>query len=256
MKISIITVSYNSVKTIEDTIKSVLFQTYPDIEYIIIDGGSIDGTVKIINKYRDRIAKFVSESDKGLFDALNKGIKAATGGIVGVLHSDDLYADEKTIETVAGAMMKENADVCWGDVIYVDRDDTKKIIRYWKSSPYKKGKFKRGWMPPHPVFFAKRKLFEKYGYYKLEMRMAADYELMLRFIEIGGAKSCYLPRILMKMRTGGVSDRSFKNLKAVIRGNIDSYRAWKINGLKGGCLAPLLKPLSKIFQRFRKPQNF
>ena len=143
-----------------------------------------------------------------------------------------------------------------GGLIYVDRGDTKKIIRYWKSSPYKKGKFELGWMPPHPTFFARRELFQKYGYYKLEMRMAADYELMLRFIDVYGAKTCYLPRVLMKMRAGGVSNRSFRNLKTVLRGNFDSYRAWKINGLKGGWLVPLLKPFSKIFQRFKKPPSF
>ena len=256
MKISIITVSYNSAKTIEDTIKSVLSQTYPDIEYIIIDGGSTDGTLEIIKKYRDKIAKFISEPDKGLFDALNKGIKMATGEIVGILHSDDFYADGKIIESIAGAMAKQNADVCWGDLVYVDRNDIEKAVRYWKSSSYKKGKFKKGWMPPHPTFFAKKELFEKYGYYKLEMRMAADYELMLRFMERYGVKTCYLPRVLTKMRIGGVSNRSFKNLKIMIRGNIDSYRAWKINDLKGGWLVPLLKPLSKIFQRFKKSPSF
>ncbi|MEK7144011.1 MAG: glycosyltransferase family 2 protein [Patescibacteria group bacterium] len=247
MKVSIITVSCNSVKTIEDTIKSVLSQTYLDIEYIIIDGGSTDGTVEIINKYRDKIAKFVSEPDKGIYDAMNKGVKLAAGEIIGALNSDDFYADNKVIVEVADKMRETNADVCWGDLVYVDRNNTDKIIRFWKSSEYRKGKFKQGWHPPHAAFFVKKQVYDKYGLFNLNFKIAADYELMLRFLEKYKVASCYISRVLVKMRIGGKSNRNIFN---IIKANAESYRAWKINGLKGGFFAVLLKPLSKIIQYF------
>ncbi|MEK7634764.1 MAG: glycosyltransferase family 2 protein [Patescibacteria group bacterium] len=252
LKISIITVSYNSVATIEDTIKSVLSQTYQNIEYIIIDGKSTDGTLEIINKYKDKIAKIISEPDKGLFDAINKGIRLATGEIIGILHSDDLYNNEKVISIVAKEMEEKKLDACWSDLVYVNRDDTSKIVRVWKSSSYEEGKFRKGWMPPHPTFFAGKNIFEKYGVYNLNFKLAADYELMLRFLEKYKIKSNYIPEILMKMRVGGVSNRSFKNIKTIVKSNIDCYRAFKENGLKINPLIILIKPLSKIFQSFYK----
>ena len=247
MKVSIITVSYNSVKTIEDTIKSVLSQTYLDIEYIIIDGGSTDGTIEIINEYKNKIAKFVSEPDRGIYDAMNKGVKLAAGEIIGALNSDDFYADNKVIVEVADKMRETSADVCWGDLVYVDRNNTDKIIRFWKSSEYREGKFKRGWHPPHAAFFVKKQAYDKYGLFNLNFKIAADYELMLRFLEKYKAASCYISRVLVKMRIGGKSNRNIFN---IIKANAESYRAWKINGLKGGFFAVLLKPLSKIIQYF------
>lgn len=253
MKISIVTISFNNAETIEDTIQSVLAQTYPNIEYIVVDGGSTDGTQEIVKKYQSKIAKFLSEPDKGLFDALNKGTRMATGEVVGLLHSDDVFASEHSVQWVAEEMSKTRADVCWGDLVYVDKDDISRTVRFWKSSPYEEGKFEMGWMPPHTTFFAKKNLFEGCGYYNLDFGYAADYELMLRFIKVCDAKTAYVPKTLVKMRTGGVSDRSLKNIKYIIKTNFLAYRAWKANGLKGGLLVPILKPLSKILQKFKKP---
>lgn len=249
MKVSIITVCYNSVDTIEDAIKSVLSQSYPDIEYIVVDGGSTDGTLEIIGKYRDKIAKFVSEPDRGIYDAMNKGIKLAAGEIVGILNSDDFYADENAVKKIVEAIEKEKADICWGDLVYVVKNNTDKVVRFWKSSEYQEKKFRQGWHPPHPSFFVKKQVYEKCGVFNLDFKIAADYELMLRFLEKCGVKPCYIPQVLVKMRTGGKSN--FMNVFTVIKANLESYQAWKANGLKGGCLAVFLKPLSKIKQFFK-----
>jgi glycosyltransferase len=253
MKVSIITVSYNSAKTIEDAIKSVLSQNYQDIEYIIIDGGSIDGTIEIVKKYRDKIAKFISEPDKGIYDAMNKGIKLAKGDIVGILNSDDFYADDNVIKNIVEAMEKEGVDVCWGDLVYVQKKDVSKIVRYWKSSEYRPGKFKKGWHPPHPAFFVRRSAYGKYGYFNLNFKIAADYELMLRILEKYKVKSCYIPKLVVKMRAGGQSN--FKNIFTVIKANFEVYKSWQLNGLQGGLWAAFLKPLSKIKQLFENSLN-
>ncbi|MEK7149424.1 MAG: glycosyltransferase family 2 protein [Patescibacteria group bacterium] len=245
MKISIITVCYNSAKTIKQAIKSVLSQTYSNIEYIVIDGGSTDGTLEIINKYRDKIAKFVSEPDKGIYDAMNKGLKLATGDIIGILNSDDFYTDEFVLEKVAKKFEETNSDCLWGDLVYVDRNNIGKIIRFWKSSEYREGKFKMGWHPPHPTFFARKEIYNKYGLFNLNFKIAADIEIMLRFLEKFKISSAYIPEILIKMRTGGTSA---KNIKNIIKANVETYRAWKVNGLKINPLWVLLKPLSKVLQ--------
>ena len=247
--ISIITVVLNRKDTIEYTIKSVLGQSYKNIEYIIIDGGSMDGTVEIINKYRDKIARFISEPDRGIYDGMNKGIELATGDIIAILNSDDIYSNDKVIERVVAEIQKNGADVCWGDLVYVDAKNTDKIIRYWKSSEYKEGKFQKGWMPPHPTFFVKKWVYEKYGLFNFDFPISADYEIMLRFLERYKVKSCYIPQVLVKMRIGGQSGKSIKN---IIKANLECYRAWRVNGLKINPLRILLKPLSKIPQYFKR----
>ena len=249
MIISIITTVLNGEKTIENTINSVLSQSFNDIEYIIVDGGSTDGTIEIINKYKSKISKFISEKDKGIYDGMNKGIKLATGDIIGILNSDDVYASDDVIEAVVKEMDEKNADACWGDLIYVDKKNPNKVIRYWESSEFQKGKFRRGWMPPHPTFFVRKFVYEKYGYFNLSFPIAADYELMLRFLEKKGIKSCHIPRILVKMRTGGESN---KNIKNIIKQNIECYKAWGVNGLKITPFNIILKPLLKIGQFFKK----
>lgn len=248
MKVSIITVSYNSEKTIQDTISSVLNQSYTDIEYIIIDGGSNDKTAEIVRKYGNKISKFVSEKDSGIYDAMNKGIKIATGEVIGTLNADDLYANTQVVSEVVSAMSKNEADVCWGDLVYVKSDDLNKIIRNWKSSDYGVGKFKNGWHPPHPTFFVKKEIYKKYGYFDQQFKIAADYELMLRFLEKYKVRSCYIPSVLVKMRLGGVSNR---NLKNIMQANLESYKAWQVNGLKVNPLRIILKPLSKLGQYFK-----
>lgn len=247
--ISIITTVLNNKNTIESAIKSVLGQSYRNIEYIIIDGGSTNGTVEIVNKYKDKIAKFISEPDQGIYDGMNKGIKMAIGDIIGLLNADDFYASNEVIERVVETFKKENIDCLWGDLVYIDRKNTKRAIRYWKSSEYKEGKFKKGWMPPHPTFFVKKWVYKKYGLFNLDFPISADYELMLRFLEKYKIKSFFIPKVFVKMRIGG---QSSKNILNITKANIECYRAWKKNGLKINPLRIFLKPLFKIPQYFKK----
>lgn len=249
MKVSIITISYNSAETIEDTIKSVVGQDYPNIEYIIIDGASKDETLSIVGKYKDKIATVVSEKDKGIYDAMNKGVEHATGDVIGILNSDDYYYDESVISEVVQLFEKEKTDGLFADLVYVDRTDSDKVIRYWKSGEYQPGKFLKGWMPPHPTFFVKKEVYEKFGLYSTDLRSAADYEFMLRVIHKHNISLTYMPRILTKMRVGGMSNVSLKNRW---RANMEDRRAWKINGLKPKWYTLTVKPLSKILQFLNK----
>ena len=255
MKISIITVAFNSAKTIEDTIRSVLDQSYPDIEYIVIDGGSTDGTLEIINKYAEtkpdgnlqsRLTfKFVSEKDEGIFDAFNKGIKLATGDIVGILNSDDFYADSSVLQRVAEKMNSSLADTVYGDLVYVDPVLTSKVLRYWRAGEYDRSKFKYGWMPPHPTFFVKRSLYEKFGYFNTWMKVSNDYELILRFLFKNNVTTAYIPKVLVKMRSGGNSDGSFTKRYLA---NKEDRKAWQVNDLKAPFYFAVLKPLRKLSQ--------
>ncbi|MFM1931243.1 MAG: hypothetical protein RL226_546, partial [Bacteroidota bacterium] len=211
MKVSIITITYNSASTVEDTIQSVLSQDYPNIEYIIVDGASKDNTLQIVEKYASRIQTVISEPDKGIYDAMNKGVQAATGDVIGILNSDDFYSDEHVISDVVEKFRSSSADAVYADLVYVDRAETSKIIRYWKAGDYKPGLFRRGWMPPHPTFFVKANAYERYGLYSLQLKSAADYELMLRFIHKYKVNIAYLSRVITHMRDGGESNVSFKN---------------------------------------------
>lgn len=245
MKVSIITITYNSAETIEDTIQSVLSQDYKEIEYIIVDGASKDSTLQIIDRYKSSVSKFVSERDKGIYDAMNKGVAMATGDIIGILNSDDFYADAHVISDIVKTIQQSNSDACYADLVYVDRIATNKVIRSWKSGEYRHGDFLRGWMPPHPTFFVKRSVYEAHGNYSLQLRSAADYELMLRFIHKHGIRLSYLPRVITKMRAGGQSNVTLKNRW---RANKEDRLAWKMNGLQPGFLTLVRKPLSKLLQ--------
>ena len=247
MKVSIITISYNSEETIEDTIRSVVNQDYPNIEYIIIDGASTDSTLSIVKKYEDDIAKIISEPDKGIYDAMNKGVEAATGDIIGILNSDDIYASDKVISSIVNTIGEK--DSVYADLVYVDRENTDKITRYWKSGEYKEGLFKKGWMPPHPTFFLRKECYNKYGVYNLELKSAADYELMLRMIHKHKISVAYLPETITKMRVGGQSNVTLKNR---IKANKEDRKAWVINGLKPGPLTLTMKPVRKITQFLKK----
>lgn len=249
MKISVVTVCYNSAATIEHALKSVTGQDYQELEYIIVDGKSKDNTLQVIDRYRDRIATVISEKDKGIYDAINKGIQAATGDVVGLLHSDDFLAHPEVLTNIASTFAKNpEAKAIYSDLQYVDKDDPEKVIRNWISGDYQKGDFLKGWMPPHPTFYARKELFDQLGYYNLSFSISADYELMLRFIHKNAVPVAYLPQVLVKMRVGGKSNVSLTNR---LQANREDSQAWKVNGLRPGILTRFLKPLSKLKQ-FRK----
>ncbi len=247
MKISIITVTYNSVSSIEDCVLSVLNQDYNDIEYIVVDGGSNDGTLVILEKYKHRFAKFISEKDEGLYHALNKGLSFASGDVVGILHSDDFYIHKSVLSNYVKEFKKSNCDAVYSDLYYVDAIRTDKIKRKWKSGLYYHGAFLNGWMPPHPTFFAKREVYQRLGFFNLKFKTSADYELMLRFIHKHQISLSYLPEFTVKMRTGGQSNSSLKNRA---NANREDRLAWLVNGLKPRFYTLYIKPLRKIFQFF------
>ncbi|MDP3587807.1 MAG: glycosyltransferase family 2 protein [Sulfuricurvum sp.] len=250
MKISIITITYNSEKTLDDTIKSVLSQTYNDIEYIIVDGKSKDTTIDIVKSYGDKISKVVTEKDNGIYDAMNKGLRLATGDVVGILNSDDVYFDEHVIEKVMHKFQKENVDSVYGDLYYVKPENVNEVVRYWKSSEFIKGSFAKGWHPPHPSFFVKREAYEKHGFFDLNMKVSADFELMLRFLEKFQISTVYLPKVIVRMRTGGESNSSIGN---IIRGNRSILKAFEKNQIKiNKLLYPFYRFVPKIIQMIKK----
>lgn len=245
MKISVVTVCKNSIDTINDCIDSVLSQNYKKIEHIIVDGGSTDGTVDVIKKSESVISKWISEKDGGIYDAMNKGISFASGDIIGFLNSDDLYAGPDILETVAGAFREHDIDSCYGDLLYVSRNDTDKIIRNWKSCELDYKLFKNGWHPPHPTFYVKKSIYKKYGGFDTQYKIGADYALMLKLLLKHRISTRYIPEVLVKMRVGGDSNKSIFN---IFRANIECYRAWKENDLDISPLFIFRKPLSKLFQ--------
>ncbi|MAG85807.1 MAG: glycosyl transferase [Flavobacteriaceae bacterium] len=249
MKVSIITVCLNSEQTIEDTILSVKQQEYGNIEHIFVDGGSTDGTIDIINKYNDNGSQIISQKDNGIYDAMNKGLQICSGDITGFLNADDFYADNFAIQRIADTVKLNDVDCCYGDLEYVAKNNPEKQIRIWRSTPYRDNLFNKGWHPPHPTFFAKKNVFDRLGHFDLNFKIAADYEIMLRFLKRHRIKSCHIPQILVKMRAGG---RSNRNLVQIIRANIECYRAWKINDLPIGPFIMMRKPLSKLVQCRRK----
>ncbi|MDG1348276.1 MAG: glycosyltransferase family 2 protein [Flavobacteriales bacterium] len=251
MKISIITVSFNSVETIRDTIKSIISQDYENIEYILIDAGSTDGTLDIIKEYEGYINYFSSEEDDGIYDGMNKGISVASGEVVGILNSDDFYPNSYIVSNVARTFEKRNCDAVYGDLVYVKFYDTDKIVRYWQSGNYSVKKIKNGWMLPHPTFFVKREMYEKYGYYNTELKSAADYEMILKLLYKQNINVFYIPMILVKMRMGGKSNASIMNR---IRANKEDGLAWTENQLNKPLFVRIKKPLQKIKQFFLKPK--
>ena len=244
MKVSIITSVFNNKNTVSEAIESVLNQTYKDIEYIVIDGGSTDGTIDIINSYKGKITKFISEPDNGIYDGLNKGILKATGDIIGFLHSDDVYMDNTVIEKVVNKFYG-GYDGVYGDLIYVSKNDGK-IIRYWKSGDFNINKLKKGWMPPHPTLFLKREIYNKYGLFDTSFKIAADYDFMLRILK-HNIKIAYIPEVLYKMRVGGESNKSIKN---ILLKSKEDYRALKKNEI-GGINTLIYKNISKLPQFFK-----
>ena len=251
MKVSIITVCFNSTATIEDTIKSVLNQDYKDIEYVIVDGGSTDGTLDIIDRYKNKIAKVISGPDNGIYDAMNKGLRLSTGDVLATINGDDVYAEKTIVSQMAEFIQHNGLDAAYGDLIYVDRYDTGHVKRFWQPGPYKKGAFHHGWVIPHPTFFCRKEIFERHGYYNKNMQIAADFELMLRFIEKHRIKVGYLPEVIVKMRTGGKANV----LRGMIQGNKEIIKSFRLNDFRLSPWFFVCKPITKISQLFRAPKH-
>lgn len=245
MKVSVITVAFNSGSTIRETIESVVGQTYQDIEYIIVDGKSTDETMDIVRSFGSKISKFVSEKDKGIYDAINKGLKMATGDVISILNSDDIYAHEHVIANTVKIFEQEGVDSVYGDLKYVLPTDNTKVKRYWKSGTYDRKKFLYGWMPPHPTFFVKREVYEQFGTFDTSLTSAADYELMLRFLYKNKVSAGYNPEVMVLMKTGGKSNASLLNH---IIGNREDKTAWIKNGLQSFFYTTWMKPIRKVPQ--------
>lgn len=242
-KISIITVVFNAANTIENCIDSVLKQTYSNLEYIVVDGQSTDGTMDVVHKYHKNIHKVVSEPDNGIYDAMNKGIALATGDIVGMLNADDCFADSNVLSEVAAGFATSGADIIYGDINYLDIKGN--IIRKWRSGQYRYGYFNWGWMPPHPSFYVKSELFKKFGFYKIQYNSAADYELMLRYIHKHKISAYYINKVMVNMLIGGVSNKSIINRFKAWRNDIIAMRD---NGLIFPFFSIICKPFRKISQ--------
>ena len=246
MKISVITATWNSAKTVEDTLRSFSSQNYDNTEYIVVDGASSDNTVDIVKSSGVNVDVLLSEKDKGIYDALNKGIKLASGDVVGFLHSDDVYANESVLERIANAFEQDKTDSVYGDLEYVSKDVPDKVIRKWKSGEFTRERMKNGWMPPHPTFYLKREHYERLGAFDLNYRIAADYDSILRYLWLNKLNAAYIPEVLVKMRVGGESNRSVSN---IIQKSREDRRAMMVNGLPW-MQALVSKNLSKIPQFF------
>ena len=229
MKISIITVAYNSAATISDTLRSVASQSHRDIEHIVIDGASTDNTLDVVRAHGPHLTRLVSEHDQGIYDAMNKGLRLASGDVIGFINSDDFYASTEVIAKVVKAFSDPTVDACYGDLCYVKPDDVASVVRYWRSSAFSPGLFLRGWCPPHPTLYVRRRVYERFGEFDLRYRIAADVELMMRFLEVHRINALYIPEILVRMRTGGTTNRSVSN---IVRQNLEIWRALKDHGLR------------------------
>jgi glycosyltransferase involved in cell wall biosynthesis len=244
MTITVITVSRNSAATIRDTLESVRQQTHPAVEHIVVDGASTDGTMDIVREF-GHVARFISEPDQGLYEAMNKGIALATGDVIGILNSDDVYAGPNALARVAAILKKTGAGAVYADLNYVHPRVLHRTVRHWRSGAYVREQFRFGWMPPHPTFFVHRKHYEALGGYDTHFRIAADYELMLRFLYKNHVSACYLPEVLVLMRTGGISNATLRHRWHAHR---EDRRAWVKNGLRPGLFTHWLKPIRKIPQ--------
>ncbi len=244
MKISIVTVVYNRADTIGQAIQSVQSQCYFDIEHIIQDGGSTDGTLGVIRDLGNANTCLISERDEGIYDAINRGISRSTGDIIGLMHSDDFFADDHVIERVASVMQDTKVDGVYGDLQYVAVDDPTRVIRHWRAGLFTKALLRKGWMPPHPTLYLRREVFDNWGLYDKEMRIAADYDAMLRYLNGGNVTLEYIPEVLVKMRVGGESNRT---IGRIIKKSREDFTAIRRNNV-GGIGTLILKNLTKIPQ--------
>lgn len=222
MKITIVTVCFNAEATIRDTIESVLSQSYHDVEHIVVDGGSSDETMGIVRSYGDKIARVSSEPDQGLYDAMNKGIRFATGDAVGILNADDVFAGPGVLATVA-EQFDDEVDAVYADLVYVSRD-LSQVKRYWRSGAYAEGRWRDGWVPPHPTFYARQRVYREHGLFDLSFALAADYEILFRFLCKAKIRPRYLPEVIVKMRLGGLTNESFRN---ILDQNLEIFGVWE-----------------------------
>ncbi|RYE30643.1 MAG: glycosyltransferase [Sphingobacteriaceae bacterium] len=243
MKISVITVCFNAVSTIESSILSVISQDYENVEYIVIDGGSADGTIAIIQRYAAQVSCFISEPDKGIYDAINKGIAHASGDIIGLLHANDCFASTRILSTVAQNFQQNKVDAVYGNLVFYN--ETGRIIRRWNSQTCSRLLLELGWMPPHPTLYLKKEIYKRYGNYRLDFGTAADYELILRVFYRYRIKTRFVDHVFIKMLTGGISN---KNLLNHVTGNSNDFKAMKKHQLHAPFIAIILKPLQKVFQ--------
>jgi len=248
-KVSIITVCFNSEATIRDAIDSVLAQNYPRVEYIIVDGASKDRTLDIVKEYGNKIDIVISEPDKGIYDAMNKGIRAASGDVIGILNSDDFYIDDSVITQLIDCMEHAGTDTVYADLLMVDRENTDRILRYYDSSTFRLDRLRYGWMPAHPTLMVKRELYQTCGGFSLEYSIAADFEMVVRLLYVAGASYAYLPAVVIKMRVGGAST---KGLKSSLVLNREIVRACRANGLKTSLTRVLLKVPAKLLEYLEK----
>jgi glycosyltransferase involved in cell wall biosynthesis len=242
MLVSVITVCRNAESVIEDCVRSVAGQSGAEIEHILVDGASTDGTLDRIRSLEHLGLRWVSERDDGLYFALNKGLALARGEIVGVLHSDDFFADSGVIRRVVKAFADPLLEACYGDLDYVARDDVSRVVRHWKSGPFRPGLFGRGWMPPHPTFYARRDVYERFGGFDTQFVLGADWDLLLRFLEVKRIRASYIPGVMVRMRLGGISNRRWQN---ILRNNWECLQAFR----KYGLAVPLGYPVAKLCHR-------
>ncbi len=243
LQITVITAVKNRASTLGACLRSVQAQSWPDIEHIVVDGGSTDGTLGVLAASRAHLAKLICEADRGVYDALNKGIREASGDVVGFMHADDEFASEHSLERVARAFEDSAVDAVYGDLVYVRRDDTSRVVRYWRAGPYSRSQFTNGWMPPHPTFYVRRHVYRRFGGFDTRFRIAADYENMLRILWRGGVQAAYIPEVLVRMRAGGMSNR----LLNLLRKSSEDFAALRQNGI-GPVQALLLKNVTKLPQ--------
>lgn len=243
-----VTAVYNRYQTVGQAIDSVLSQSYPTVESIVIDGVSTDGTLAVLESYRPRLDIFISERDQGIYDALNKGIKHATGDVVGFLHADDVFENNEVLSKVAAAFEDPAVDAVYGDLVYVRHDDIGQVIRYWKSGFYDDAALTRGWMPPHPTFYVRRSVYERLGGFDTRYRIAADYDTVLRFLAVGKIRAAYIHGVLVRMRAGGISNRS---LKTIIRKSLEDLDVLRRNKVGGVCTLAW-KNFSKLPQFWKR----